>query len=80
MATLDVIYQPWCIQYPELEQAQSYKLKSGLIHFLPKFQVLSSKDHQEFHVMCSTMRPHGIHEDYIKMKAFSFSLDGATKD
>ncbi|RDX82490.1 hypothetical protein CR513_36729, partial [Mucuna pruriens] len=26
------------------------------------------------------LRPHEILEDYIKMKAFSFSLDGATKD
>ncbi|RDX97541.1 hypothetical protein CR513_19680, partial [Mucuna pruriens] len=32
LATLDVMYQPWCIQYPQLEQAQSYELKSGLIH------------------------------------------------
>ncbi|RDX98367.1 hypothetical protein CR513_18728, partial [Mucuna pruriens] len=30
--TLDVLYQPWCIQYPQLEPAQSYELKSGLIH------------------------------------------------
>ncbi|RDX77997.1 hypothetical protein CR513_41793, partial [Mucuna pruriens] len=35
---------------------------------------------KEFHVVCSTMRPQGILEDYIKMKAFPFSLDGATKD
>ncbi|RDX87493.1 hypothetical protein CR513_31035, partial [Mucuna pruriens] len=26
------------------------------------------------------MRPQGIPEDYIKMKAFPFSLDGAAKD
>ncbi|RDY10336.1 hypothetical protein CR513_05168, partial [Mucuna pruriens] len=32
------------------------------------------------HVVCSTMRPQGIPEDYIKMKAFPFSLDGITKD
>ncbi|RDX69869.1 hypothetical protein CR513_50960, partial [Mucuna pruriens] len=35
---------------------------------------------KEFHVVCSTMRPQGILEDYIKMKAFPFSLDGAAKD
>ncbi|RDX74591.1 hypothetical protein CR513_45647, partial [Mucuna pruriens] len=35
---------------------------------------------KEFHVVCSIMRPQGIPEDYIKMKAFSFSLDRATKD
>ncbi|RDX70694.1 hypothetical protein CR513_50040, partial [Mucuna pruriens] len=35
---------------------------------------------KEFHVVCFTMRPQGISEDYIKMKAFPFSLDGAAKD
>ncbi|RDY11680.1 hypothetical protein CR513_03613, partial [Mucuna pruriens] len=29
--------QPWCIGYPKLEQAQSYELKSALIHWWPKF-------------------------------------------
>ncbi|RDY06567.1 hypothetical protein CR513_09412, partial [Mucuna pruriens] len=31
-------------------------------------------------MVCSTMRLQGILEDYIKMKAFPFSLDGAAKD
>ncbi|RDX86024.1 hypothetical protein CR513_32701, partial [Mucuna pruriens] len=57
---------------------------SGLIHLLPKFYGLAGEDlHKhlkEFHVVCSTMRLQGILEDYIKMKAFSFSLDGAAKD
>ncbi|RDX96361.1 hypothetical protein CR513_20992, partial [Mucuna pruriens] len=35
---------------------------------------------KDFHVVCSTMRPHGILQDYIKMKAFPFSLDGDAKD
>ncbi|RDX97828.1 hypothetical protein CR513_19352, partial [Mucuna pruriens] len=35
---------------------------------------------KEFHVVCSTMRLQGIPEDYIKMKAFPFSLDGVAKD
>ncbi|RDX97253.1 hypothetical protein CR513_19993, partial [Mucuna pruriens] len=74
--TVDVMYQSWCIQYPELEQDQSYELKFGLLHLLPKFSQAS----QGFHVMCSTIRSHGILEDYIKMKTFLFSLDKATKD
>ncbi|RDX89403.1 hypothetical protein CR513_28873, partial [Mucuna pruriens] len=82
--TLDVVYQPWCIQYPQLEPAQSYELKSGLIHLLPKFHDLAGEDPhkhlKEFHVVCSTMRSQGILEDYIKMKGFPFSLDGAAKD
>ena len=82
LATPDVVYQPWCIQYPETEV--SYELKSGLIHLLPKFHGLTGEDPhkhlKEFHVVCSTMRPHDIHEDYVKMKAFPFSLDGLAKD
>ncbi|RDY09468.1 hypothetical protein CR513_06151, partial [Mucuna pruriens] len=73
LATLDV-----------LEPAQTYELKSGLIHLLPKFHGLAGVDPhkhlKEFHVVCSTMRPQGILEYYIKMKAFPFSLDGAAKD
>ncbi|RDX91890.1 hypothetical protein CR513_26057, partial [Mucuna pruriens] len=84
LATPDVVYQPWCIQYPQLEPAQTYKLKSGLIHLLPKFHGLVGEDPhkhlKKFHVVCSTMRPQGILEDYIKMKVFSFSLDGVAKD
>ncbi|RDX71302.1 hypothetical protein CR513_49374, partial [Mucuna pruriens] len=76
LATPDVVYQPWCIQYPQLEPTQTYELKSGLIHLLPKFHGLAGEDPhkhlKEFHV--------GIPEDYIKMKAFPFSLDGAAKD
>ena len=71
-----------CIQY--LETEVSYELKSGLIHLLPKFHGLADEDPhkhlKEFHVVCSTMRPYVIHEDYVKMKAFPFSLDGVDKD
>ncbi|RDX88980.1 hypothetical protein CR513_29362, partial [Mucuna pruriens] len=62
----------------------TYELKSGLIHLLPKFHGLVGEDPyknlKEFHVLCSTMRSQGILEDYIKMKAFPFSLYGTTKD
>ncbi|RDX92979.1 hypothetical protein CR513_24823, partial [Mucuna pruriens] len=54
LATPDVVYQPWCIQYPQLEPAQTYELKSGLIHLLPKFHGLTGEDPhkhlKEFHV------------------------------
>ncbi|RDX82598.1 hypothetical protein CR513_36589, partial [Mucuna pruriens] len=67
-----------------LEPAQSYELKPGLIHLLPKFHGFVREDPhkhlKEFHVVCSTMRPQGILEDYIKVKAFPVSLDGAAKD
>ncbi|RDX84805.1 hypothetical protein CR513_34087, partial [Mucuna pruriens] len=84
LATLDVLYQPWCIQYPQLKPTQSYELKFGLIHLLPKFHGLAGEDPHKhlmkFYMVCSTMRPQGIPEDYIKMKGFSFSQDGAAKD
>ncbi|RDX93575.1 hypothetical protein CR513_24146, partial [Mucuna pruriens] len=61
LATPDVVYQPWCIQYPQLEPAQTCELKYGLIHLLPKFHGLVGEDPhkhlKEFHVVCSTMRP-----------------------
>ncbi|RDX82479.1 hypothetical protein CR513_36718, partial [Mucuna pruriens] len=41
LVTLDIMYQPWCIRYPKLEQAQSYEFKYGLIHLLPKFHGLA---------------------------------------
>ncbi|RDY11983.1 hypothetical protein CR513_03274, partial [Mucuna pruriens] len=44
LATPNVVYQPWCIQYPQLELAQTYELKSGLIHLLPKFHGLVGED------------------------------------
>ncbi|RDX97056.1 hypothetical protein CR513_20225, partial [Mucuna pruriens] len=72
LATPDVVYQPWCIQCPPLEPAQSYKLKSSLIHLLPKFHGLAGEDPhkhlKEFHMVCSTMRSQGIPKDHVKMK------------
>ncbi|RDX69382.1 hypothetical protein CR513_51508, partial [Mucuna pruriens] len=53
----NVVYQPWCIKYPQLEPTQSYELKSSLIHLLSKFHGLAHKHLKEFHVVCSTMRP-----------------------
>ncbi|RDX72948.1 hypothetical protein CR513_47503, partial [Mucuna pruriens] len=44
LATLDFLYHPWCIQYLQLEPAQSYELKLGLIHLLPKFHGLAGED------------------------------------
>ncbi|RDX93191.1 hypothetical protein CR513_24589, partial [Mucuna pruriens] len=62
----DVVYQSWCIHYLQQEPAQSYELKSGLIHLLPKFHGFAGEDRnkylKEFHV------------------AFPFSMDGAAKD
>jgi len=82
LAAPDVTCQPLCIQYPELDA--DFELKYGLIHLLPKFHCLADKDPhnhlKEFHIVCSTMKPHGIDENHIKIRAFPFSLDGKAKD
>nr|KYP33538.1 hypothetical protein KK1_045601 [Cajanus cajan] len=82
LATPNVVYQPWCVQYPKNQT--NYELKFGLIHLLLKFHELACgdphKNSKEFHVVCSTMRLQGVPEDYVKMKAFPFFLDGVTKD
>ncbi|RDX78082.1 hypothetical protein CR513_41699, partial [Mucuna pruriens] len=48
----------------DLEPAQTYELKSGLIHLLPKFHGLAGEDPhknlKEFHMVCSTMTPVSI--------------------
>ncbi|VFQ91350.1 unnamed protein product [Cuscuta campestris] len=77
LATPNLDHQPLCIQYPTLNAP--LELRSGLIQLLPKFHGLSGEDPhkhlKEFHVVCSTMRPTGVPEDHIKLRAFPFSLD-----
>ena len=61
-----------------------WKLDSGFLNLLPKFNGLSGEDPQmhlkEFLVVCSTMRPDGIDEDQVKLRAFPFSLQNLAKD
>ncbi|KAH9698812.1 hypothetical protein KPL71_024142 [Citrus sinensis] len=82
LAKLDLNQQPLCIQYVDLEV--NFELKSGLIHLLPKFHGFAGEDPhkhlKEFHVVCSSMRPQGVTEEQIKLRAFSFSVDGLAKD
>ncbi|RDY13960.1 hypothetical protein CR513_01051, partial [Mucuna pruriens] len=48
LATPNVGYQPWCIQYPQLDSAQSHELKFGED---------PHKHLKEFHMVCSMMKP-----------------------
>ena len=70
-----VNYLALAIWYPYLDT--DFELKSGFIHLLPKFHGLAGEDPhkhlKEFHVVCSTMKPHSVDEDHIKLKAFPFS-------
>ncbi|KAH9686698.1 hypothetical protein KPL70_014461 [Citrus sinensis] len=82
LAEPDLNHQPLYIQYVDLEV--NFELKFGLIHLLPKFHGFAGEDPhkhlKEFHVVCSSMRPQGVTEEQIKLRAFPFSLDGLAKD
>ena len=82
LAAPDLNQQPLCITFPTLTAA--FELKSGLIHLLPTFRGLAGEDPhkhlKEFHVVCSTMKPQGVSEEQIKLRAFPFSLGDLAKD
>ncbi|KAM2374246.1 hypothetical protein ACFXTH_043186 [Malus domestica] len=71
---------PLCIQYPVAAQGKTneFKLKSSLLHHIPKYHGLSMEDPNKhlkvFEVMCSSMTPINIDGSILKMKAFPFSL------
>ena len=69
LAALDLNLQSLCIDYPDLDA--SFELRSSLIHLLPTFRGLAGEDPhkhlKEFHVVCSSMKPHGISEEQIKL-------------
>ncbi|KAF1895977.1 hypothetical protein Lal_00015762 [Lupinus albus] len=49
----------------------------------PDFTYDSQDPHKhlkEFHIVCSTMKPHDVMEDHICLKAFPHSLEGPAKD
>ncbi|CAN6542445.1 unnamed protein product [Malus baccata var. baccata] len=77
---------PLCIQYPTAAQGKTeeFKLKSSLLHHIPKFHGLSMEDPnkylKEFEVVCSSMTPVTVDGSILKMKAFPFSLMDKAKD
>ncbi|KAM1787823.1 hypothetical protein ACFX11_038186 [Malus domestica] len=77
---------PLCIQYLVAAQGKTdeFKLKSSLLHHIPKFHGLSMEDPnkhlKEFEVVCSSMTPVNVDESILKMKAFPFSLLEKAKD
>ncbi|CAN6716326.1 unnamed protein product [Malus baccata var. baccata] len=77
---------PLCIQYPTAAQGKTeeFKLKSSLLHHIPKFHGLSMEDPnkhlKEFEVVCSSMTPVNVNESILKMKAVPFSLMDKAKD
>nr|XP_027108806.1 uncharacterized protein LOC113728618 [Coffea arabica] len=84
LAAPNLNQQHLCITFPNLDNSTPFELKSGLIHLLPSFHGLPGEEPykhlQEFDVVCNSMKPPGITEEQIKMRAFPFSLKDSTKD
>ncbi|KOM29324.1 hypothetical protein LR48_Vigan642s000400 [Vigna angularis] len=59
-------------------------LSTGLIYLLPKFHGFAGecphRHLEEFHNMCSSMKPSHVPLDHIFLRAFPHSLHGAAKD
>jgi hypothetical protein len=72
--------QPLCIN---IDNNVNFELKYGFIHLLPTFNGLAGEDPhthlKEFHMVCVGMKPNGVDEEQVKLKAFPFSLKGAAK-
>ena len=84
LAAPDLNQQPLCITFPTLDATTTFELKSRLIHLLPTFHGLVGegphKHLKELHVVCTSMKPTGVTEDQIKLRAFPFSLKNSAKD
>ncbi|XP_071939302.1 uncharacterized protein [Coffea arabica] len=84
LAAPDLNQHPLCITFPNLNDDTPFELKFGLIHLLPSFHGLPGEEPykhlQEFDVVCNSMKPPGITEEQIKMRAFPFSLKDSAKD
>ncbi|CAN6695643.1 unnamed protein product [Malus baccata var. baccata] len=82
LATPNTDQQPLCITYPNDEGG--CELKSGMIHYLPKFHGFSTEDANkhlmEFHVVCSGMRPANVNEEQVKLRAFPFTLEAKANE
>lgn len=80
----DLNQQPLCITFLTLDATTTFELKSGLIHLLPTFYGLAGEDpHKhlnELHVVYTSMKPTGVTEEKIKLRAFPFSLKNSAKD
>ncbi|XP_071905856.1 uncharacterized protein [Coffea arabica] len=84
LAAPKLTHQPLCITFPALAENTAFELKSGLIQLLPSFHGLSGEEPhkhvKEFEVVCSSMKPPGVTEEQIRLRAFPFSLKDAAKD
>jgi len=80
LAAPNVEKQPLCIN---IDNNVNFELKSGFIHLIATFNGLAREDPhthlKEFLMICVGMKPNGVDEEQVKLKAFPFSLKGAAK-
>jgi len=80
LAASNVENQPLCIN---IDNNVNFELKSSLIHLLPIFNGLIGEDPhthlKEFLMVFVGMKPNGIDEEQVKLKAFPLSLKRAAK-
>jgi len=78
LAAPNVENQPLCI---DIDNNANFELKCGFINLVPIFNGFAGEDPhthlKEFHMVCVDMKPNGVDEKQVKLKAFSFSLKGA---
>lgn len=78
LAELDMTQQPPCIVYTVATVL--FELKSGLIHLMPTFKGSVGEDPHKhlkvFHVVCDGMRPHGVIEEQLNLRAFFDFIKG----
>ncbi|XP_015958053.1 uncharacterized protein LOC107482165 [Arachis duranensis] len=78
----DYVLQPVHVLHPNLNA--NFKLKTALIHLLPKFHGLPAQDPirhlKNFHSVCSTTRREGSDEVAIWLFTFPFSLEDKAKE
>ena len=77
-----VNHQPFCIRIPA--GGTPFELNSSLLQQLPTFHGLSGENAythlDQFHVVCSSMKPSGVTDEQIQLRAFPFSLADAAKE
>ena len=74
--------KPFCIRAPA--GGTLFELKSPLLQQLPIFHGLAGENAythlDQFHMVCSTMKPTGVTDEQIQLRAFPFSLADVAKE
>ncbi|XP_024043124.1 uncharacterized protein LOC112099856 [Citrus clementina] len=83
--TVDMVNDAYrdCAADPKLFKELQEQTEKPLYPGCTNFTKLGEDPHKylkEFHVVCSSIRPQGVTEEQIKLRAFLFSLDGLAKD